>query len=251
MNNEFSDAELTAFLDGVAEPGPAARIDAAAKADPLLQARLEALELNTLELKNAFDPMLGVARSRNLEHKLDCAISKDAANDTSAPRGLVRYASHAAALAIGAAIGWAFLMPADDWRAEVAHYQALYVSDTLTPITPDANRLASEFNRASEALGLAIEPGMFDDIPGLKLHRAQILGFNGTPLVQIAFTQPDGTPVAFCILRDAGNATSPQSDTLVGLAAASWETPTHRFLTIGGTDISVILALANQLKQRL
>jgi len=251
MNSPYTDEELTAYLDGEVAADTAAKIAAAAQTDPVVAHRIEELAVDTDVLKAAFEPLLGVAQSRNLPHKLACAGSRHVANHPKRSSDLFIVGSYVAAIIIGVFLGWLFLTPKSDWRIEVAHYQALYIPDTLTPITPDKTRLQSEFSRASDVLGLVLQPSDFSNIDGLKLRRAQVLGYNGMPLVQIAFTLPDGTPIAFCILRQSGKASNTAPDVLVGLAAASWSTATHRFLAIGGDDVANILSLANKLESRI
>ena len=251
MKQEYSDEDLTAFLDGAIAADVAAKINAAAKVDATLARRIEALTVDTDILKTAYEPMLGVAHARSLMHKLECARSHEIANRSNRPTGLLTAASYAAAIVIGAVLSWIFLSPKTDWRVEVAHYQALYVPATLNSVAPDMPRLQTEFTRASSAVGLALDPLAFSDLEGLQLRRAQVLGFDDAPLVQIAFTLADGTPVAFCILQQSGNKSALEPDTLIGLAAASWSTATHRFLAIGGDNTSDILALAQHLEKRL
>lgn len=251
MKPIYSNEDLAAFLDGEIAAEVAAEIKAAAKVDTVLAHRIKGLTVDTDALKTAYEAILGVARARNLAHKLECASSREIANRSEQPNALLGIASYAAAIVVGAALSWTFLSPKPDWRVEVAHYQALYVPDTLISVAPDTARLQTEFARASSALGLALDPLAFSNLEGLKLRRAQVLGFEGVPLVQIAFTLPDGRPIAFCILRKSGGITSPKADVLVGLTTASWSTKTHRFLTIGEANRSVILELAKQLQKRI
>lgn len=251
MKSIYSDEDLTAFLDGEIAADIAAEISAAVKVDKILAHRILGLTVDADALKTAYEPMLGVAHARNLTHELECANAREIANRPEWPNGVLRVASYAAAIIVGAGISWSILTPKPDWRIEVAHYQALYVPDTLNSVAHDTTRLQIEFSRAGNAVDLALDPLAFSDIEDLKLRRAQVLGFNGAPLVQIAFTLADGTPVAFCILQQSGNRTAPEPDILIGLATVSWSTATHKFLAIGGNDDAGILELAEQLKKRL
>jgi len=251
MTDVYSDDILTAFLDGELPPREADEIRAAAQTDPKLDEQLKSLALDTGMLKVAFNPVIGVAKTRNLEHRLECALSHDVANLSGPPSGWQQLALYSAAAIVGAALSWTLLQPTSDWRTEVAHYQALYVADTLANIQPNTERLTQEFVRAGTALNLDLDPQDFTGIDGLILRRAQVLGFEGAPLVQIAFTTPNGKPVAFCILKLDGVATKPETESLVGLPATSWSTKTHRFLTIGGVSPAEVMKFANQLRQRI
>ncbi len=252
MKRSWSDEEITAFLDGEMAPREAARIRAAAGEDRALARRIEALSLDREAVASAFDALLDAARSRDLGLCLEAAR---AGAKPEAGHWRSRWAwpaSLAAALAAGGVLAWALMpAPGSDWRIEVAHYQALYVPETLSPITPDSARLQEEFARAGKAIGLDLGPEELAGIAGLELRRAQVLGYRGAPLVQIAYSGPDGTPVAFCIIRREGVASPPESDVLIGLAAASWSSPTHGYLVIGGDDPEEMLTLARELRRRL
>ncbi len=260
MTKNWSDEEITALLDGALAPEKAAALRAAARQDPRLAARIRALELDTGQLAEAFEPMLGIARGRDLGARLAAARCMAGLEGARAGRRSSRWAwaaSLAAAVALGAVLSRVLMPPHPerpqlaDWQMEVAHYQALYVPETLAPIEPDPERLRREFARAGAALGLALTPEIVAGLPGLQLRRAQLLGFEGRPLVQIAFSAPDGTPVAFCILRRDGAPAAPREDELLGLAAASWGSATHGFLIIGGKDRQQMLDLARELRRRL
>ncbi len=266
MKRSWSDEEITAFLDGEMAPREAARIRAGAGEDRALARRIEALSLDREAVASAFDALLDVARSRDLGRCLEAGrgMAQGAAQgEAGGEAGRSGRAGHwrsrwawpaslAAALAAGGVLAWALMpAPGSDWRIEVAHYQALYVPETLSPITPDSARLQEEFARAGKAIGLDLGPEELAGIAGLELRRAQVLGYRGAPLVQIAYSGPDGTPVAFCIIRREGVASPPESDVLIGLAAASWSSPTHGYLVIGGDDPEEMLTLARELRRRL
>lgn len=251
MKHVYSDTDLTAYLDGTLPPETISAIEAAAKGNADLQDRITEMTVDLDTLNTAFKPLLGVAETRNLQHKLECASNQVAANQSRPPKYLLKIASYAATIVLGLSLGWQLFTPTTNWRTEVAHYQALYVAETLGPVVPDSDRIQAEFKRASDALGLSLDPEAFSQIDGLQLRRAQVLEYNGTPLIQIAFTMPDGTPVAFCILPKSGQNTDQSTTTLVGLAAATWDTETHSFLTIGGTDTKAILAFSKQLQQQI
>ena len=66
--------------------------------------------------------------------------------------------------------------------------------------------------------------------------RAQVLGFRGKPLVQIAYLRNDGTPVALCIIPAGPDAKGVSMGAAEGLDVARWNTPGYGFLLIGGQD---------------
>jgi len=88
-------------------------------------------------------------------------------------------------------------------------------------------------------------------VDGLRFHRAQQLGFNGKPLIQIAYTLPDGTPVAICILPNGSDPRGPRFQQVEGMQSADWTTGSHGVLIIGGDDQVVLDGLAKQVETLL
>ena len=117
----------------------------------------------------------------------------------------------------------------------VANYQVLYGKATLATAAPNAAEAADQVARISDALGLDLTA--LPEPEGLTFKRAQLLEFNGRPLVQIAYVDGEGTPIALCIL----SSDKPASDSvdlaaLQGLGSASWNSDGFGFLLIGGDD---------------
>lgn len=247
----YTDDILTAYLDSETSLDLTTEIKEALANNPDLDARLNALSLEKQALISAFDPLLGLANTRSLQHRLECASSHEAANRNKEPNGFFKAASYCAAAVIGAVLSWTYFATPVDWRMEVAHYQALYVSETLSPIVPDDARLQIEFARASAALEMPLDPSSFTGIDGLTLRRAQVLGFGDAALVQVAFTLGDGTPFAFCIVKKDGVQSPLTGDTLVGLASAFWQSETYGFLAIGGDNDGFVMDVAKEISKRI
>ena len=239
----ITDEQLTAWLDGELPAEEAAALQHRLAAEPELAARLDALHLDKSALAAGF-----------------AALAKSAPPfpESEAPQGwLVRLARPAAVaaligLAIGAGYGLGNRPHMGDWRMEVAHYQVLYVADTLTHLPPDPTRLTQEFTRASRLLGQNLDPETLGDISGLTLRRAQVLGFEGQTLIQVAYTEADGTPIAFCIIANpAGAAETLETTSLLGLASASWQDGQSRYLVIGDSTPERITRYATQIKEKI
>lgn len=235
----YSDEKLTAYLDDELEAAETAAITRAVAQDPAVAARLAALDLDMAALQSAFAPLLNEAPG-----------ALPAASRWS--RRLAYAAAACLLLGVGAGV-FGFITPAKNgWEIEVAHYQALYVGDTLAGIAPDEARLASQLTRASGLLGLPLETEALAGFEGMTLRRAQVLGYEGQVLIQIAYSMADGTPVAFCILKRQHAVDMPiEGVELVGLAAAKWQNAEHGFLTIGGQDVDEMKAFASYLQAAL
>ena len=245
----FSDEELTAYLDGEGDDALRAEIDAQLEQDNELGQRLAALDIPIPAIGAAFDGLL--AEAPQMPDLPEPAVHVAPANTVSTPRwrGFVPGAG------IGLAAGLAVAMftglgqkPAapkePGWLEVVANYQMLYVPRTLEKHygTPSLSARVKNLNNLSKVVGVDLSG--LATIEGLSFRRAQELGFRGKPLIQIAYTLADGTPVAICLLESGNDAKPPSGKTISGLAAANWTTGKHGILIIGGQDQAVIDDLA-------
>ncbi len=229
----FSDEELTAFLDGEADDALQAEIEAALDADASVAEQMAALDVPLAPIAEAYEALLQDAPPMP-------ALPEPVAAPS--PRG--RWGFGIGTFATGLAAGLAVAMfagfgtpeePAPrGWVSFVASYQALYTAETLAADNPSPAEAALQLASVSDAIGLDLSalPAAGD----LTFKRAQVLGFRGKPLIQIAFARADGTPVALCILPSGPDAKPVDMGQAEGLGLARWNTPGYGFLLIGGTD---------------
>lgn len=244
---DYSDADLVAYLDGVAPEELCREIEADLAQDAALAQHLADLHVPMDALKAGFDALLETAPP-----PADLADAP-APVQSASPRqqagrwtGLWAGGAFGTGLAAGLAIavfsGLGSAPPVDPappgWKAVVASYQSLYIPQTLGP-APAEEEAAAQLAQASAALGLDLSALPAAD--GLEFRRAQVLTFGEKPLIQIAFAGPDGVPVALCILPANGPAPKPMAaEELQGLAAASWNEGGFAYLLIGGEDAAAI-----------
>jgi anti-sigma factor RsiW len=246
----FADEELVAYLDDALAPERRAEIDALLPGDPELEARLDRLDVDVGAIRSAFDHHLAAAPIDDLRRRL--AAAGAVAGVRTRDRGWMRLA---AALLVGAVlgVGGAHLFrgtsPAADWHAAVAEYQALYTTDTLKPLDSDPNLVRREVALAAAALGTSLTADALQ-VPDLQLKRAQILAFDQRPLVQFAYLDRAGTPIAFCATRNAPTAAPMRVTTMNGLAVAFWSKGGYGYMVIGGHQTAAIEAIAKVLEQR-
>ncbi len=229
---------LTAYLDGELPAVDTQAIDAALKQQPELQARLESLSIPVDALKSAFDGMLESAPEMP---------PIEASSGSSLAGPVARITGLAAALVIGVVLGSGVFQqkqtPAgiDGWMEYVAAYQALYVTDTLD--VPGFVADKTTLDRLSNRLG--VELNVADAASTLEFKRAQVLGFEGRDLIQIAYLAEGGVPVALCLIQsDRTGSSDPQLGELEGMQAASWHADGVEFLLIGGDDPALIKSAA-------
>lgn len=250
---DFSDEDLTAFLDGEAPEALARAIEQRLAEDPALAAHLDTLVIPVPALRAAFDAQLALAPIAPVVPPALPPVN--ALSESAAPsRGWVGSAlGLGAGLAAGIALALSFGLttPATapqqgGWLQAVATYQMLYTPQTLAEAGPQDPSVLAELSQAVnlDLTGLA-------QIEGLEFRRAQQLGFNGKALIQVAYTLPDGTPFAICILQSGNDARGAAFQELQGLQAADWTTGAHGVLLIGGTDAAVLKDLAPRVQTLL
>lgn len=250
----YTDEHLRSYLAGSLDPETAQQIEADLENDPILEQRLLALEGLRPLVQQGFAEIPEADHLKELEHKI--FAQPTAANDhASAPSFVRTWGARAATLMVGLAMGTSLMYWADDtpdWRQEVASYQALYVKETIASLDRSEHELKQELVAASAAVGQQLNLSDLNDLDGLKLLRTQVLGHEGAPLIQIVFADPNGAPVAFCILKDTNAAgTTMQSTNLKGMASADWTGNGYRYLVIGGQNQSRIDTVAEQIHSRV
>jgi anti-sigma factor RsiW len=246
----LSDEELVGYLDGALSPDRRAEIDAIRAGDTTLEARLQALDLDVGAIRAALDAHLASAPVDTLRRRL--------APRDMRPNRFSRWERSwlrlAAAVLIGAVLGYGGHLlvtgsPNSDWHVAVAEYQALYTTDTLKPLASDPAILKDQVSLAAAALGRPVTVDMLQ-VADLQLKRAQVLAFNNHPLVQFAYLDRAGTPIAFCATLSAGNNATLESTKIEGLATAFWSKGGVSYMVIGGQETAMIDTIARVLEQR-
>lgn len=248
MTEQFSDAELIQFLDGTLPAETHMAIEAALATDRALADRLAALHVDTDAIGSAFNTLLEGAPP------IDLDATQTAATESSSRLSKGNRAGLAASLAIAAVLGalMATLWPeasverrtGERWHADVVTYHKLYVPETLTPLNADAEARKTQFKRVGRVLALAV-PGSLGELAQVEFKRAQVLGFEGTPLAHLTYQSADGKPIALCFLKlpSAGNSV-PSLSQQQGLSAVTWEQGGLGFIIVGDVDSSLLEALA-------
>ena len=231
----ITDERLTAYLDGELAPQEAAAIEAALQSSAQLQARLAALDVPIPALRQGFDALLNQAPRPP-------ALPK-------APRQSTRpwLAAVAASALLGVGLGGFLFKPTPQtWTQAVANYQSLYVTETLS--APPMETALQDIVIASLSGRLGVDLTPLTNLDGIDFRRAQMLGIDGAPLVQMAYLADGTIPVAICITpRDAEDSAT-ELTRMFGMEAASWTADGHGVLIIGGDDPALIENLAQAVR---
>ncbi len=235
----FTDEELTCYLDGEATLDLQQEIEQAAANDQSLAGRLRALSLDTDNIKTAFDELAATA-----PEPPTVLLQKNRNSSLSRVRFNTYQAASIACLvfAVGIMLGRIISLPNQPaWQDYAAKYHALYVNETLARVPNNSKNLDGALARAEVALRHKFNKKALSSVAGLDLKRSQILGFEGRPLIQLAFLSKTGAPVALCIIKKAGGTKNPPIlSKMEGLAAASWSKEGYEYLLIGGRDEALI-----------
>lgn len=240
----FSDEDLIAYLDSEADETLVAKIEAALS--PELEHRLLTLEKGRERAVEGFEAALQMAPQM--------APLPDATVGVGRFRpwgyaGLGLAASLFLAVGIYQTVIGAGARQVEPWHREVAAYHALYVTETLAAVPSDAGDQMARLADLSALVGGDLSPAMTSI--DMQFRRAQQLGFEGAPLVQMAYLAEGGVPVALCILRSEGPRQEVRVTTIQGMSSASWADGTRRFLLIGGTDNDAAARRARDFASRL
>lgn len=239
----YSDEELTAYLDGEAEHAPLSEIESALGKDPGLRRRLDALTIERSQIQSAFDHLLSAA-----PEPPDVVVEDVASGPVT---GWRRTGIAAAVGLLCAVLGWSAgqwgqSATEQTWQDYVATYQALYVGPTLVHIEQSPVDAEQELARVSTAIDKDLDLSSISSVEQLDYKRAQILGFEGQPLIQLAFLSKVGAPIALCIMRaETQSSAGVALTTLQGLSAATWTKDGFDYILIGGGDEAMIASAAS------
>lgn len=237
---KYNDDTLIEFLNGTLAEDDARTIEIALVTDAELGERIMALDTFAAPVREVMETIPSQERIERLQAELLAATAPIVA-----PKSGWGFQKMAASIALGLIAGWsanAYLTTPEptkpSWRMEVANYQALYVPETVAHLKIDPDALKNQFERASNAVNLDLPQDALDNVADLTLARAQVLGFFGKPLIQIAYKDAKGMPIALCIIAKPNVAPkdSTKFEVLQGMASATWETATHQFLLIGNSE---------------
>jgi anti-sigma factor RsiW len=262
--DKFNDEELVAYLDGEAEFAPMDAIKAALVTDESLANRLNNLKFDKEALSRSMET---IAENAKKHKPLPDFLSETAvaqqkpqvlksanSNSSSLFEGWQKIAA-VALLAV--AIGWcaksfSSVNNLQNWHNYVAAYQALYSKETLASINQTEETSSKQLEHVTGVLGKKIELTQLTNVKGLNYKRAQILGFKGQPLIQLAFLSDEGKPVALCIIKASNNGqTKVINDVQQGLKAAHWKKGEYEYLLIGSNDAELIKSAATQFSKIL
>lgn len=252
-----SDELLTAFIDGELDGDERDRIERLLEQDAGVAERLEFLMRANLDYRHSFAPLLGEAPVGRLQSMLVAINMKPQPImvGSISRRGLL--GAIAASVMAGVLVGRGGLdwfekdgEGPEEWRGRVAQYMSLYDSQTLSRVLPTAAEQAAELSDINRRLDMRMTPEQLD-FDGLDYKRAQVLAYDGKPLAQILYLDPDSGPLAFCIVRSDGKPAAMRTEQRNGMTVVHWADGSHALMLIGHAPETRMLDLAEALADRL
>lgn len=235
---DFS-TKLSAYLDGELDLTTAAEVEARLASDPAAQAELDQLMgINAIALAQ-FDGQLDEPVPFALAQKI-----KNAPLQTSQAPQRPIWGALAASLvvfALGGIGGYVVkgqMTPpvvTAGWLADIAHYHAVYASQSRHLVEVDAN----EADHIETWLGTTI--GANFSIPDLSefnltFEGGRLLVANGKPVAQLMYRDAEGAVVALCLQQSNAETSAPASfnaQTINGFDFVSWRAGNAQYVVIG------------------
>jgi anti-sigma factor RsiW len=248
------DAELVALSDNELDRDARSRLLARLEEDTALRKRYERLQKTDGLVTRAMDDLL----NRAPLDRLRAAMLKAEASPIARWRAGATVLPFAAGIVVGflaaGIAAWAALTLApqeerEDWRTAVVEYMQLYTNQTFALDDTVLSSQEKKLNAIGEKLKLDLAPETLA-VPGLRFRAAQLLEYDGAPLAEIVYVNPQGAPVLFCIIADAGPDLPSRSETRGDLSLTSWSNGGRGYLVIGRLPEHEIAELAQTLQRR-
>jgi anti-sigma factor RsiW len=250
------DAELVAFIDNELDENRSGALLARLAQDEQLRRRYYELREAGAPIAASLDALLGQAPLAQLRAMLpgEPLVRQPSAR----PRRIV-LRQLAAGIVIGllaaGALAWAALSfglfnKEEDWRTAVVEYAELYTNESFAPLNPDPSLQALELKALSAQVGVELTPDKVA-LPGLRFTTAFILSFDGSPLGEIAYVDPKGAPVLFCIIANGAANAQARTEKRGEFSLADWSRGGHGFLVVGRMPKEQIAEWAQTLEKRI
>ena len=268
-----TDEDLVAYLDGMLDDELAAHVEREVKHDRALEARLGLLRRGDRPFEEAYDLLLHEAPQERLKQVLDQArkqpVPQLSEGSVSAPpqhwAGWRLLAAAAVLLAVfaGGLFSSQFVhLPGEKtqtadgswskkgWRAAVAEYQSLFITQTLQNAGADEQERSADIHSVSSYLGIDLTVDKVSVAP-LELKRADVLKFSGKRLVQMAYLANGKTPVSFCIIKGKRKPHELAQEQRLGLNIVYWDTEDFGFMVIGDVPKDELDEIARKLQRQV
>jgi anti-sigma factor RsiW len=250
------DAELVALIDNELDESRRTALLARLAADEQLRQRYDELRQAGAPIAASLDALLEQAPLARLRAALR---PDDPVRQPSRRLGRIALRELAAGIVIGllaagaaawVALSFGLLGERQDWRTAVVEYTNLYTNETFSPLKPDASLQAIELSALGARVGVKLTPESVA-LPGLRFTAAFMLSYGGSPLGVIAYVDPSGAPVAFCVIANGGADAPIRTEKRGEFSLADWSRGGRGFLVVGRKPGEQIAEWAQMLEKRI
>jgi anti-sigma factor RsiW len=250
------DVELVALIDNELDESRRTALLARLAADEQLRQRYDELRDAGAPIAGSLDTLLGQAPLARLRAMLP---PDDLVRQPQRRFGGIALRELAAGVVIGllaaGAAAWVALSSGllneeGDWRSAVLEYMALYTNESFASLNPDPSLQALELKTLSGQVGVELTPDKVA-LPGLRFTTSFILAYNGKPLGEIAYVDPKGMPVLFCIIANGAANAPTRTEKRREFSLTDWSRGGHGFLVIGRKPSEQTTEWAQTLEKRI
>lgn len=256
--------ELYAYVEDELDPDARKRVEQAVSANPELAEELAAMEASRLPYKVAFNRQKMPLVPEEISEKLSSwvAVAEAAPCELSVDSRAGKNKTHIA-LALACVILMTFglgfwsasvsqttlvqmqereVQYQQEWVELVADYQSLYVRDTVVSISGGQDKAQILLEKIDKNKGLNSRVPVLATL-GYEFKRAQELGHQGQPLVQLVYLKDKGPPLALCFMPSLGEDTPALFGRHGGLGTVSWRQDDQLFVIVAAERASALQQL--------
>jgi hypothetical protein len=136
------------------------------------------------------------------------------------------------------------------WRTAVAANLDLTTSQSLLGLPREASVLAGDLAKVGKQVGLDLTTDRLA-LAGRAIGRVELYHFEGAPLAQIVYFDPENGPIAFSLLARPGPPSGLEAERREGMNLAVWSTARHAFSLTGRAPPEVLQELATELAGKI
>ena len=245
------DEALVALIDNELGEADRGELLARLEQDEALRGRFETLRRSRVRIVAAYDSLLGQAPLAKLSASLKSAVAGPV------QRPPISWRNIAACMVVGSLLGSAATVVGlgfsekeeTNWRSAVVEYMQLYTPDTFASQNPDPDLAATELKGVGDKVGVALTP-QNTAVKDLRFRVAFNLAYAGAPLAEVAYTDANGNPAAFCVTANGERTLPLHTEARDGLSYATWSKDGKSYILIARLPEAQIAELAQPLEAR-
>jgi hypothetical protein len=136
------------------------------------------------------------------------------------------------------------------WRTSVAAKLDLTTSQSLLGLPRQSSVLLEDLAKVGKQVGLDLTADRLA-LVGRAIGRVELYHFEGVPLAEIVYFDPENGPIALSVLARPGAPSGLEGERREGMNLAVWSTARHAFSLTGRAPPEVLQGLAKELAGKI